>query len=122
MVIDSMKCSNKRIVIKQNSIDHNYYCIEALNFHDSFIENNSFSYNDNALKIGNNCSNISICRNNYIKNDVDSFFKNSIDLNWNENYWDRSRNLPVPIFGSIGLIPWVNFDWNPAKEPYDIGV
>ncbi len=52
---------------------------------------------------------------------------------WDENYWSRSRILPQPIFGSIRILgreSWVNgipipidcvnFDWHPAKEPYDI--
>jgi len=46
--------------------------------------------------------------------------------NWNYNYWGESRILPKFIWGSIGIfvgfIPWINFDWHPAKEPYDIGV
>lgn len=49
---------------------------------------------------------------------------------WNENYWNRPRIFPKPIIGfilfdtEIGsvLIPWVTFDWNPAKEPYKIEV
>jgi len=32
--------------------------------------------------------------------------------------------LQEKIFGFTGknlpIIPWVNFDWHPAKEPYDI--
>jgi len=43
---------------------------------------------------------------------------------WNENYWNRPRLLPYPIFG-IGeflffSFRWVVFDWHPAQEPYDI--
>ena len=45
---------------------------------------------------------------------------------WSENYWGRPRILPKPIFGIMVIgsvpIPWFNFDWNPAQEPYDIGV
>ncbi len=42
---------------------------------------------------------------------------------WNENYWNRPRFLPKLIFGRIGiyyLAPWINVDWHPAQEPYDI--
>ena len=46
--------------------------------------------------------------------------------NWNYNYWGESRILPKLIWGHIGIfvgfIPWINFDWHPASEPYDIGV
>ncbi len=45
---------------------------------------------------------------------------------WNENYWyDNPGFLPEPIYGLVFLsknffIPWLNFDWHPAKEPYEI--
>lgn len=48
---------------------------------------------------------------------------------WSRNYWDRPRLLPKPIIGTRRIvinedlfldIPWVNFDWHPAQEPYDI--
>ena len=45
---------------------------------------------------------------------------------WNSNYWGRIRLLPKPIFGRLEMhglaynIPWVQFDWHPAREPYDI--
>ena len=47
---------------------------------------------------------------------------------WNENYWNRPRILPKPIFGFILFdtvigfvpIPWINIDWRPALRPYDI--
>jgi len=44
--------------------------------------------------------------------------------NWNNNYWEKARILPKPIFGYISYfkVPWINFDWHPAKEPFDIGV
>ena len=51
---------------------------------------------------------------------------------WRENYWGKPGYLPEPIFGlltfglrgdlSLFKIPWVCFDWHPAKEPYDIEV
>lgn len=47
---------------------------------------------------------------------------------WDENYWGEPRSNPYPIPGRIHpfrfhgiIIPWMNFDWHPAKEPYDIG-
>jgi len=45
---------------------------------------------------------------------------------WEENYWGASKILPKVIFGRTGIflmkIPWFNFDWHPASEPYNIGV
>jgi len=62
-----------------------------------------------------------INRNNFYNNSRDAFFDFSRSTNWNENYWNRPRVFPKPIFGLIILmIPWVEFDWHPAKEPYDI--
>jgi len=55
---------------------------------------------------------------------------------WDGNYWNKPRTIPKAIFGSyriivpraiyLGNIPipinFINIDWNPAQEPYDIGV
>ena len=55
---------------------------------------------------------------------------NSARNEWNKNYWNRPRILPYPIVGKVGrlhtfffdfyLVPWIQFDWHPAAEPYDI--
>ena len=58
-----------------------------------------------------------------------SFISNFVFSRWNGNYWDNWLGIgPKMIFGGKefivgGLrisIPWFNFDWHPAKEPYDI--
>jgi len=40
---------------------------------------------------------------------------------WNQNYWERARMVPYPVFGSIKLpkatISVMNFDWFPLKQP-----
>jgi len=71
-----------------------------------------------------------ILKNNFLDNDQDaSFYELLSFLNrnrWKQNYWNRPRILPKFIFGEIEIIgrfftiPWINIDWNPAKEPYDI--
>ena len=57
-----------------------------------------------------------------------SLIKN-IELNkWEGNYWNNLRQTFYPIAGrkallnfiEIGIIPWFQFDWHPAQEPYDI--
>jgi len=63
--------------------------------------------------------------NNFFNNSMNAYFiLLSIQNKWNENYWEKPLSYPYPIIGSIGmLIPcWINFDWHPVKEPYDIGV
>jgi len=66
--------------------------------------------------------------NNFINNKpMDAFFTitdSSLSNQWNGNYWGRPRMFPKPVIGCIkkdmGYIPWVNFDWHPAKEPNNI--
>ncbi len=46
---------------------------------------------------------------------------------WNENYWDDWIGFgPKLISGRIVMLvftlPWISFDWHPAKEPYDINI
>ena len=63
-----------------------------------------------------------IC-NNFYQNIVDASFQSSNLNDWNHNYWNRPRILPKPVIGTMYFnIPWVNFDWHPAKEPYDIPI
>ena len=64
-----------------------------------------------------------ITNNNFIDNRWDPVFINSIHNLWFHNYWDDWHKIvPKPIFG-INLIfltiqiPWIQFDWHPAKEP-----
>jgi parallel beta-helix repeat protein len=73
--------------------------------------------------------NNNISRNNFINNKGPNavFYGTLFNCRnkWNGNYWGRPRLLPKIIFGRIGPnlnIPWFQFDWHPAKEPYEIGV
>jgi hypothetical protein len=69
-----------------------------------------------------------IFRNNIIGNNYSAYFKNSYPNFWFGNFWDDwNKSFPRPIFGEVELqrlndriIPWVQFDWHPAQEPYDI--
>ena len=66
-----------------------------------------------------------IKENNFMENDCNAFFKSSSFNRWISNFWNRPRLLPYPIIGKLKLwkitISWINIDWRPAKEPYDIG-
>jgi parallel beta-helix repeat protein len=61
-----------------------------------------------------------------LERDAYFYLKNIISLNkWKQNYWSASRFLPKLVIGGIPLgpeftLPWVNVDWRPAREPYDI--
>jgi parallel beta-helix repeat protein len=71
----------------------------------------------------------SVKRNNFLNNKLPVIFIFKLvapDIIWKENYWGRPRFLPKIIIGFIILgefipIPAkVQFDWYPARKPYDI--
>ena len=66
----------------------------------------------------------SIINNNFKDNKFNAFFKNSYHNTWENNFWNRPRLLPKPILGTRTMvyrsILWINFDWHPARKPYDI--
>ena len=77
-----------------------------------------------------------ILKNNFIDNKRHAFFDTAFRNHWVNNYWDEAELNSYRINGMISFykydiwgeiiwelhIPWINFDWNPAKEPYDINV
>ena len=68
-------------------------------------------------------SNNEIKENNFIMNNRSAYFQ-GIQLNsWSNNYWcySISGSKMKIIFGRVICFPWLNFDWNPASEPYVIG-
>jgi len=59
-------------------------------------------------------------KNIFRNNTIHAFFWNCRNI-WINNYWDKPRLLPKPIFGKITRgpfknIPWLNIDWNPASK------
>lgn len=67
----------------------------------------------------------SIINNNFIDNQVHAQyqynrFRSCFSNRWIGNFWDAGRILPYPIVGQILFFPWIQFDWRPAQEPYDI--
>jgi parallel beta-helix repeat protein len=69
-------------------------------------------------------------KNNFIGNIRHVYLAQSWGNTWDENYWDNWIGLKInwTIFQKFPKVivsilpPWINFDWNPAQEPYDIGV
>jgi len=61
-----------------------------------------------------------IKNNTFLTNPIASFFTDTFDTIWENNYWGRPRLLPKAIIGlrHIGGIPfpYLNFDVNPAKQ------
>ena len=64
-----------------------------------------------------------ITKNNFIGNKHNAMILDCSNT-WTGNYWDRPRILPKLIFGRKGPFDrfpsMIDFDWHPAKEPYDI--
>jgi parallel beta-helix repeat protein len=88
--------------IATNSVSNNYYGIELF------------------YSLGNK-----IFYNNFIENRVNAYFVNSFLTRWNKNYWEDwlgigPKIIPGKIWLDVISIPWLNFDWHPAKEPYPI--
>lgn len=116
--------------------------------HGNTITNNNITHARQGLVILESCNNL-IKRNNiahntggvflslskrnkfYENNFINSGYAGHVEFKgysfsnrWKGNYWDNQivHGLPKVIFGRFGVlpIPWLNFDWRPAKQPYDI--
>ena len=90
------------------------------------IEGNTFEYNTIGIHIwgSRGCR---IKNNNFINNyQYQAYFVYRIPIflgltnRWRGNYWGEPRSSPYPIRGAYIFFPWVQFDWRPASEPYDI--
>ena len=128
-------CNSSSNNVSCNKINDNIFGLDIYNIskHNTILGNH-ISNNYYGLIIGNpilprisiqddlDGSNFNnIIKNNFCKNTYGhAIFDGCWTNNWKENYWGRPRVLPKIIHGRIFLFPWFNFDWHPAKEPYDI--
>jgi parallel beta-helix repeat protein len=87
------------------------------------ISGNNFYSNGGGIQIWESGGNI-VFKNNFIENGYAVTFHYVLGQNRNkfmENYWDKHHWFgPKIIFGDILGLYWFNFDWHPAKKPYDI--
>jgi len=90
------------------------------------VKNKIYHYKFGVFLENSNSNKIE--KNTFLENIINARFINfrySTNI-WNENYWNRPRILPKPIFGirkTKDIIPgFLEFDWHPAEEPYDIEV
>jgi len=145
-VIDSTACGIfidaeiNHIQVQHNIINENDYGILcfAVKDRDSSIVLNTFSNNSYGMS-SDMCARINIERNNFIGRGTYAYFEDSwwFQANhWEGNYWaDHHGKGARAILGKALLlvIPlgyfqgtwriysrWLNFDWHPAQEPYDI--
>lgn len=61
--------------------------------------------------------------NNIVDNNESAYFILNYLTRWNGNYWGEEVKKPYVIHGDLSRenFPWINYDWHPAQEPYDIG-
>ena len=123
-------CCNNKIYKNQINSNNNYGIYVRGDFN-TIIGNNITNHNEYGIKLAL-CSGTLIKKNNFIDNDCNAFFINSFANRWVRNYWDDRLGFrpeiikgvlyTFPLWGPLEEIPWRNFDWRPAQEPYDIGV
>jgi len=86
------------------------------------IMNNIIGILISSVRGGADYNNIS--KNNFIKNIRN--VRDNCDNQWDSNYWDNwiGVRIKLPIFQRFPKILYsffkLNFDWHPAKEPFDI--
>jgi len=131
-------------MLYQNYITENNGGIYLRDSSENMLFGNNITKNTRGVALVESVStssNNKILKNNFMKNkDFDASFelaKKSHAKNlWEENYWNRPLLLPKLIVGGKEFLfipgipfhfpgmkiflPWFNFDWHPAKKPYDI--
>jgi len=123
-----------------NTITENTFSNSAIGIclsesNDTTITRNIITKNHGyGIALANSRRNL-ISQNNILDNGkYDAFFTRDIGIfplsnHWDANYWGRPYLLPKRIHGQLILfenhpriaLPLVNFDWFPAREPYNIG-
>jgi len=119
-----------------NTISGNNFINNFVGLQLSLSENNNISGNHfetEFLNVGlTNSKNNLFSKNNFIFNisilpKLKGIITVDSDNKWKGNYWNKSRRLPVFIWGFkiIRLFryrprPSLDFDWFPAQEPYEI--
>ena len=107
-------------IISANSINMNKeYGIIVSGSVNSVISENNISDNFEGLHLAR-CNINTISRNNFHNNNQDASFMDGDNI-WKANYWNEPRFLPKIILDTTSsLIPKLDFDWHPAKTPFDI--
>jgi parallel beta-helix repeat protein len=122
-------------IITGNSISNSTCSIDLFQSGSNTIEGNNIENNKYGLSLYISGKNL-IKKNNFIRNEKHAIFAPSWRNIWDANYWDNwiglKLNWPVvqkfpKVLVGMLLPPWFtfnlpyfNFDWHPAQEPYDI--
>lgn len=118
-------CTNGNMITR-NNITHARQGMVILESHDNLIRRNNIAHNAEGVFL-------SLSRRNefYENNFIDSGYAGHVEFKgysffnrWRRNYWDNQiiHGIPKVLLGRFGIlpIPWFNFDWRPARKPYDI--
>ena len=90
----------------------------------SIINNNNLISNNCGIKLEWSIGN-RIKQNNFIDNELDATFDSGFCTIWSSNFYsNHNSNFPLLIYGTLFEMkyPWINVDWHPSKEPYDINI
>ena len=112
--------------VTQNNITKCVQGIVILESTNNLVKRNNISHNTEGVFL-------SLSKRNkfYENNFIESGYAGHVEFKgwsffnkWRGNYWDNQiiHGLPKVLFGRFGAlpIPWFNFDWRPAKEPYEV--
>jgi len=124
--------SSNNIKVIKNHISRCIYGINIVSENNITVKHNQISGCVCGIKISPSAENVNIVQNNFILNIRTAVFglsnlKDLFKILWDGNYWGRLQLSPRLIFGwffpfpiPILVIPVINFDWHPAKDPYNI--
>jgi len=116
--------------ITKNGIYDNLLGLVLFESNDNVISMNQISDNIIGFEIICSTGNI-VSQNNFFFGSV-TFYKSRTQ--WDGNYWGKAGTFPKVIRGRLGwpgygdsfiwtllyFVPWINIDWHPAQEPYEI--
>ncbi|RLF31015.1 MAG: hypothetical protein DRN07_07905, partial [Thermoplasmata archaeon] len=134
--ISLVKSWTQNNLIAENEIIANNWTGIDMEGEGNIVRNNNISRNaEYGIRLGGffgtGCKRNVIAENNFADNGIHATFDVTIlSLNvWYGNYWDNWHfPPPKPIHGTCTIritsrfsvkLPWVNFDWHPAQEPYE---
>jgi parallel beta-helix repeat protein len=109
------------ILVEGNMISSGGCGISTYGAQGTTIQGNVIQNNSMGVFIGDS-RNCRVEKNTFLKNSDQAAFKDSLFTRWSRNYWNRASSLPYVVYGTlVGLsyLPWVNFDWFPARKPYE---
>jgi parallel beta-helix repeat protein len=137
----SLHYSSGNRITSNKIISNNEYGIHIMGDNNKIEGNNISSNKKYGIYLSGDQYNLyssnSILKNNFICNRRHAYFETAFRTQWSKNYWKGVISPHVRIFGMRSFyilditgyniiwelrFPWFNFDWYPAKEPYDIGV